>query len=189
MNDWETFQKAYRSAPDATKKLIESTTIPACIEAELVARGESLTLKRDLINIYTRLRLGVILREDAADQISSLGINEGDEFIAHIDLRVAKTKAHVDGIEAFEKELVPTATNKISNGSKPTQNEEMIKNDIAETEAALAHLSTTRTMASDAQVIKEHRGSDETPVHQSTQPSLRPGKPYQRPNASTWGDD
>lgn len=60
---------------------------------------------------------------------------------------------------------------------------------ITETEAALAKLSTTHTMASDAKTIREDAVVGEEQVHQSTQPTLRPGNPYKRPNAPTWGDD
>lgn len=179
----DTFQKAYKTAPETTRKLIDSTTIPLCIEDELLANHLPITLKRNLIRIYVDLRLGLILREEAAEQISSLGIPEAEEFLAHIDLRVAQTKNHLDGIEVFEKELLETQ----SRMTRPTPTQSL-ESTINETEAALRQLPPTHTMASDAKKIRGQGADEETPVYQSTQPTLRPGNPLRGPNAPTWGD-
>lgn len=137
-----------------------------------------------LHSIFTRHSLPEELYGDYAISVGDVILG----FYKPSDLpTLFETTLHLDSLTALRL-AADLADFLAPLSSKQTEGAASLGSSIAETEAALQKISPNHTMASDAQIIRERNGSDEPPIYQSTQPSLRPGSPLRGPSAPTWED-
>jgi hypothetical protein len=160
--------QAYDSAPEVVRFLWASPESGERLRSifskhglsEEVYRPYALTVGDVILGFYKQSELPQLLK-------SALGVDDVKAIRLTADL--LDFLAPLNGEEAKTTHEVPT-----------------IANEIAQTEAALAHVSSVRTMARDMEDLKS-QAPHEALAYQSSQDSLRPST--QKPSDNRWGNE
>lgn len=131
MNDWETFQAAYQTAPAATKALVDSETIPNAVQEQVALGTIDQPLQATVIKLCSHFVLGMTSEPNVLLELQKLGIPN-----AAVVFGMLKGNFTVD---------TPT----------PTALNTELSTEIAEVEHNLSDMPPVRTMADDIIKIQQ----------------------------------
>ena len=147
MSTWEQFQSAYQAATPEIKALVDSETIPTCVESSLKRRqGEH--LQSAATAQVSHLMIGAQTIDATANSLKQLGISDALQFIVEV--------------QNCTQQPLQTQPETIGNKVAPTQKE------APRSATDITSLQTVRTMSHDMAAIKP--GSDV--VYQSSQEDI-----------------
>jgi hypothetical protein len=152
---WEEYQNAYKNAPAEIKAIIDSDELSKICDNIIEEHSLSNTSFSLIIGILSRIILKVIEpNEKVIDLLESL-------TISHTQKTSLVQSLNLSALNLLKKSNYPLATTLNSQNN-------ILSSDIVETEEALKHLSTVRTMARDMHDL-ESQAPHEPNTHQSTQ--------------------